>query len=149
MKLCNETITVFNKRWDDELGEEVYWPTVIEGASWHATQAETVDPKGGLVMANKAIIRIPEAAAGGYVDSIAYREADDPTGKWTLEGGTIIVKGAIEDTSSGAGAPPSPQGEGFWTPARLKEAFADCVTVLGVTDNRRAPNGKHFKVVGS
>ena len=135
MKLCGETITVFNQRWDDDVGDQVYWPTTISGVSWHATQAETVDPKGGLVMANKAVIRIPEEVASGYTDPIAYHAANDPEGLWTLEGGTIIIKGEAEGNT--------------WTPARLKAAFADCVTVLGVTDNRRAPNAPHFKVVGS
>ena len=136
MKLCNETITVFNKRWSDDLGDDVYYPTTITGASWYATQAETVDPKGGLIMANKAVIRIPEEVAGGYVDPIAYKAAESPTGKWTLDGGTIIIRGTVSVNTT-------------WTPAQLKAAFADCVTVLGVTDNRRAPNGRHFKVVGA
>ena len=136
VKLCSETITVFNRRWSDELGDDVYYPTEITGASWYATQAETVDPKGGLIMANKAVIRIPEEVADGYVDPIAYKAAESPAGKWTLDGGTIIVRGTVSASTS-------------WTPAQLKQAFADCVTVLGVTDNRRAPKGKHFKVVGA
>lgn len=135
MKLCDETITVFNQRWDDDAGDQVYYPTTITGASWHATQAETVDPKGGLVMANKAVIRIPEATASGYIDPIAYHAAADPSGLWTLEGGTIIIKGEATGTT--------------WTPTSLKASFADCVTVLGVTDNRRAPQAPHFKVVGA
>lgn len=133
MRLCSETITIFNKRWDAETGVNVYYPTTLDGASWFSTQAEAVDPKGGLIMANKAIIRIPAALVANYVDPIAYKASQG--GKWTLEGGTVIVKGAASGTS--------------WTPSTLKAAFADCVTVLGVTDNRRAPNAPHFKVVGA
>lgn len=134
VKLCNETITVFNRRWNDDLGDDVYYPTTITGASWYATQAQTVDPKGGLVMANKVVIRIPKGAAPGYLDPIAYKAAESPAGAWTLDGGTIIIKGEATGTS--------------WTPTALKAAFVDCMTVLGVTDNRRAPNAPHFKVVG-
>ena len=148
MKLCNEVITIFNARCTD--GDDVYYPTTINGASWFETQAETVDPKGGLVMANKVTVRIPEDAKATqsetannvttikpatYTDPISYKSAASVSGKWTLCGGTIIIKGEATGTS--------------WTPASLKATFAGCMTVLGVTDNRRAPNAPHFKVVGA
>ena len=139
MKLCNDTITVFNARVDPDAGGNVWTPTIITGAGWYMTDASTVDAaKGGLVAANKATIRIPEDAnAGGkaYADPIAYRDAEDVSGLWTLQNGDIIVKG------SATGAD--------WTPARLKKAYAECVTVLSVTDNRRAPNAPHWRVTGT
>lgn len=139
MKLCSDTITVFNARVDPDAGGNVWTPTIIAGASWHMTDASTVDAaKGGLVAANKATIRIPEGGnAGGktYADPIAYRDAEDVSGLWTLQNGDIIVKDSV------AGAD--------WTPARLKKAYADCVTVLGVTDNRRAPNAPHWRITGT
>lgn len=139
MKLCNDTITVFNARVDPEQGGNVWEPTVITGASWYLTDASTVDAsKGGLVAANKATVRIPEGAdAGGkaYADPITYANAEDVSGLWTVQAGDIIVKGEVTGAS--------------WTPARLKAAYADCVTVLGVTDNRRAPNAQHWKVTAT
>jgi hypothetical protein len=139
VKLCNDTITVFNARVDPDVGGNVWTPTVITGASWWATDASTVDAsKGGLVAANKATIRIPvEADAGrkAYADPVSYASAEDVSGLWTLKGGDIVVKAAVE-------------GED-WTPAKLKAAYADCVTILGVTDNRRAPNGKHWRITGT
>lgn len=139
MKLCNDTITVFNARVDPEEGGNVWAPTVITGVSWFATDASTVDAsKGGLVAANKATIRIPvEAGTGGkqYTDPVSYASAEDVSGLWTLKGGDIVVKTAVEGDN--------------WTPAKLKAAFADCVTVLGVTDNRRAPNAPHWRVTAT
>ena len=138
MKLCNDVITVFNARVDPDAGGNVWTPTVITGVSWYMTDASTVDAsKGGLVAASKVIARIPaEAAPEGF----------------GLKAGDIIVKGdasATGATSSGADAPPSPQGEG-WTPAKLKKAWgADCMTVLAVTDNRRAPQAPHWRVTGT
>lgn len=123
MKLCNDVITVFNARVDPDLGGDVYSPTKISGCSWYATDASTVDAsKGGLVAANKVTVRIPaEVAPAGFC----------------LKNGDIIVKG----DASAMGDP---------TPAKLKQAYgADCMTVLAVTDNRRAPNAPHFKVVGT
>ena len=139
MKLCNDTITVFNARVDPETGANVWTATVITGASWYMTDASTVDTsKGGLVAANKVIVRIPvDAGFGGktYTDPVSYRAAESVAGLWTLQEGDIIVKGSV--------------GEGTWTPARLKAAYPDCATVLAVTDNRRAPNGKHWRVTAT
>ena len=133
MKMCDETITIFNRRNDEETGNNVYYPTTLSGAGWYATQAETIDPHGGIVTADRTVIRIPEALTANYVSPIAYKAS--PEGKWTLEGGTVIIKGEATGES--------------WTPATLYQAFADCMTVMGVTDNRKAPNAPHFKVVGA
>ena len=139
MKLCNDTITVFNARVDPDVGGNVWVPTVITGVSWFATDASTVDAgKGGLVAANKATIRIPlEADTGGkaYADPVSYASAEDVSGMWTLKGGDIVVKAAVEGDD--------------WTPAKLKAAYANCVTILGVTDNRRAPRAPHWRITGT
>ena len=123
MKLCNDTITVFNARVDPDVGANVWTPTVITGASWYMTDASTVDTsKGGLVAANKVIVRIPaEAAPAGF----------------GLKAGDIIVKGDASATQNP-------------TPAKLKKAWGeDCATVLGVTDTRRAPHAPHWRVTGT
>lgn len=139
MKLCNDTITVFNARVDPDEGGNVWVPTVITGVSWFATDASTVDAsKGGLVAANKATIRIPvEANAGGkqYTDPVSYANAEDVSGLWTLKGGDIVVKAALEGDD--------------WTPAGLKATCADCVVILGMTDNRRAPRAPHWRITGT
>ena len=136
MKLCNETITVFNKRLDPETGAYVYFPTVITGASWYCEIASAVD-NSGLHAADKFTIRIPvDADFGGneYVDAAEYKNADGVDGIFTLAQGDVVVKAAIEDQM---------------TLAQLHEQYSECCTILGVTDNRRAPNAPHFKVVGS
>ena len=139
MKLCSDTITVFNARVDPETGGNVWVPTVIAGAGWYMTDASTVDAsKGGLVAANRATIRIPvEADTGGkaYADPVSYASAGDVSGLWTLKGGDIVVKAAVEGSD--------------WTPAKLKAAYAECVTVLAVTDNRRAPHAPHWRVTAT
>lgn len=139
VKLCNDVITVFNARVDPDAGGNVWAPTIITGVSWYATDASTVDAsKGGLVAANKATIRIPlkaDAGESAYTDPISYANADDVSGLWTLKGGDIVVKAAVTGAD--------------WTPAKLKAAYADCVTVLGVTDNRRAPNAPHWRVTAT
>ena len=123
MKLCNDTITVFNARVDPDEGGNVWVPTVITGASWYLTDAATVDAsKGGLVAANKVTVRIPVEAAPA---------------EFALKNGDILVKGD-------AAAVESP------TPAKLKKLYGvDCATILGVTDNRRAPRAPHWRITGT
>jgi hypothetical protein len=139
VKLCNDVITVFNARVDPDVGGNVWTPTVITGVSWYATDASTVDAsKGGLVAANKATIRIPiEADTGGsaYTDPVSYANAEDVSALWTLKGGDIVVKAAVNGAD--------------WTPAKLKAAYADCAVILGITDNRRAPNAPHWRITGT
>ena len=93
MKLCNDTITVFNAHVDQDAGGNVWTPTVVTGASWYLTDASTVDAsKGGLVAANKATIRIPEDAntSGKTIDWYMLNEilkSLEDTGKHNPSGG--------------------------------------------------------------
>lgn len=138
MRLCNETITVFNARLDPESGFDAYFATVIKGVSWFCDIASNVD-SSGLKAANKFTIRIPlDADFGGktYLDPKAFAETDAPETAFTLHNGDIIVKG-IADTAADI------------RPADLKKQFSEYVTILGVTDDRRAPHSKHWKVVGA
>ena len=137
MKLCGDTITVFNKKLDVNHGWDIYIPSVIRDVSWYCRITSVVDDKG-LHAANQFIIRIPEEAdtdGKQYVDPITYANENIVSGIWTLASGDIIVKGVVMDDSL--------------QPAQIHERYADCFTVLGVTDNRRAPNAPHWKVVGS
>ena len=136
MKLCNETITVFNKRQAEDTGYDVYIPTVITGVSWFCDIASTVDTSG-LKAANKYVIRIPtDADFSGkeYVTPAEYADSDAET-SFTIGNGDIIVKAAITD-------------EGL-KPADLQAQYGEVATVLGVTDNRRTRNAAHWKVVGA
>ena len=135
MKLCNDTITVVNKKWDAEAGYDVYYPTVISGVSWYGEIVSNVGDKG-LNAANRFTVRIPaDADFGGktYVDPITYENTGNVTEVFTLSNGDRMVKGVIETVTK---------------PADLDNSHYDCMTILGVTDNRRAPNAPHFKVVG-
>ena len=137
MKLCNETVTVFNKKLNSEKGWNSYIPTVIHGVSWYCEIASVVDGSG-LHAANHFTIRIPEDADTGnksYADPITYADEPISSGLWTLANGDILVKAEVTDDTL--------------TPAQIHATSSDCCTVLGVTDNRRAPNAPHFKVVGS
>ena len=135
MKECNETITVFNTRLDDEKGYDAYIPTIIRGVSWFCEIASNVD-SSGLKAANKFIIRIPvdaDFSDKAYVPPAAYA-GGDPNTVFTLKQGDVIVHG--EETEP-------------LLPAQLQEKYGELVTILGVTDSSRRPHAKHWKVVGT
>ena len=43
MQLCNDTITLYNRRFDPEEDCDVYGRTVIRGVHWFNSDATTVD----------------------------------------------------------------------------------------------------------
>lgn len=136
MKLCEDTITVFNAKYDRAAGADVYIPTVISGVSWYLHTVTNVD-NSGLRAANQFTVRVPvDANFSGkeYVSPSEFASAEDPSGLFTLKAGDLIVHGAVAE-------------EGL-RPADLQKRFDEVVTILAVTDNRRAPRGRHWKVVG-
>ncbi|MCI6173145.1 MAG: hypothetical protein MR671_02675 [Clostridiales bacterium] len=134
MRMCDDVITVFNVRADDDKGYDVYIPTVIRGVSWYCEVASTVDDSG-LRAANKYTIRIPaDADLSGkmYVEPSAYA-GGDPDQVFTLSQGDLVIH--AEETES-------------LTPSELKAKYGTIVTILGVTDSTRRPHARHWKVVG-
>lgn len=137
MKLCTDSITLYNARLDKEKDCTVYERTVISGVSWYGTVKSTVD-RNGLTSANQFTIRIPidaDFSGKAYAEPESYTAAEDVSGLFTLNEGDLIVKGAVADVNI--------------TPAALRKAHPDTITILGVTDNRRAPHAKHWRVVGA
>lgn len=136
MEMCKDVITVFNAQFDQEKDMDVYHGTIISGVSWFGDVSAVVDPATGLKAANNVRIRIPvdaEFSGKAYVDPVAY-ETSDPASTFTLKAGCIIVKGIMILSNP--------------SPAALHR-LPDAVTVLGVTDNRRARNAPHWRVVGT
>lgn len=135
MRRCTEVITLINRQIDAETGYDVYSATVIKGVSWHNTVASTVTTSG-LVAANQYIVRIPSNADFGgktYVDPIAYKTAD-ASRYFTLQSGDLLVHGTVDETDI--------------KPASIQENYADVFVALSVTNDNRAPNAPHWKVVG-
>lgn len=123
MQLCDRSVSLFNKAIENRV--PVWRKTLLEGVSWYAHALSSVTDDG-LRTANQFIIRIP--FDDGYVAPEGY---DGTEGTWTLRKGDCMVLGDVE-----------------WV-ATMAQAYGDtCMTITGVTDNRRAPKGKHFKVVG-
>lgn len=138
MKLCNDTLTLFNAYLDREKDLTVYKKTVISGVSWYSHIKSTVG-ENGLKSANEFIVRIPvNADFGGktYADPQSYTQAGEVEGLFTLKQGDVMVKGTVADAIT--------------SPAQACKAYpSTSFTIHGVTDNRRAPNAPHWRVVGA
>ncbi|MBR2210469.1 MAG: hypothetical protein IJ896_03210 [Fibrobacter sp.] len=135
MKECKDVITVFNARMDAEGGYDVYYPTTIRNVSVFLQVASEVT-LSGLNAANKVTIRIPiDADFSGkeYVEPVHFAAAD-PATAFTLKQGDVIVE--AEETEQ-------------LNPVELKAKYGSVITILGVTDNRKRPRAKHWKVVGT
>lgn len=135
MRQCEETITVFNARLNEETGYDEYLPSVIRGCSWFCEIASSVDISG-LKAANRFTIRIPvdaDFSNKSYVAPLDYA-GSDPDAVFTLQQGDIIIRG--EETE-------------LLTLAQIQERHGETVKILGVTDSTRRPRGKHWKVVGA
>ena len=136
MRLCNDTITVVNAAYDHTTDLDVYSATQLDGCSWFLRDNAAVE-RSGLKNASTVVVRIPadNPKAGCYVDPKTYAGLSDKSGHWTLQAGDVIVKAAVTSLDL--------------RPAALTAAYSDVITVLSVTDNRRAPNAPHWKVTGA
>lgn len=131
MKECNETITVYNRHYDDSAGLDVWAPTVIKGVSWYK-KTETAITDSGLKSATKCVIRIPsdsDTEGKTYVDPINY---SSPATTFTLAPGDVVILGTCNTCTN---------------PAELKKHHPDMVTIFGATNDTRRKHGEHFKVV--
>lgn len=136
MRGCNETVTVYNRKLDREKGYDIFHSTVITGVSWYARTLSNVD-SSGLSAADVYTIRIPvdaDFSGKAYVAPHTYKATGDPETMFTLQSGDLIVKG--EHTESGVKL------------ADLQALCGEVCTVLGITDNTKAPHGKHWRVTG-
>lgn len=135
MQQCNETITVINAKFNQQADKDEYHATVINGASWYCNIETKVD--SGLKAADKFVVRIPDNAdffGKSFVQPNEYAAAQSVESVFTLKNGDIIVRGTV----TGQDLKPA-------TLLKSNEAF----TILGITDNRHRPHGRHWKVIGS
>ena len=136
MRLCNDTITVINAAYDEANDKDVYLATVLQDCSWFLRDNAAVE-RSGLKNASTVVVRIPadNPKSGEYVDPKTYAGLSDKSGHWTLQAGDVVVKAAVTGSEL--------------SPKSVAAAFSDTVTILSVTDNRRAPNAPHWKVTGA
>lgn len=134
MKLCTETITVFNAHLNPDLGYEEYHGTVLTGVSWFS-RTKSVIENGGLKAVNEYTLRIPVdvqiTGSKSYSEPKQYNYKN-PDAFFTFQTGDIIIHAAVDGSN----------------PGELLKKY-EGFTILGVTDNTRVVNAPHWKVVGA
>ena len=97
----NDTLTIYNKYFNQEKREIEYRPTHINGVHWYTEQKTQLDAgKGSVKSADLYKIRIyPESHAQSrtYIDAREYQRLSiDKVDKyWTVDNGDYIAKGIM------------------------------------------------------
>lgn len=129
----DQTITVYNKRYDPA-SKKTLWPkTIISGVSWAGCQRITTGE--GLTSADGYSVRIPlQAFPDGFVRRDEYAALPDPTGRWTAQNGDVVVLGAGPDIEGGV--------------TELTKRFTDCFTISAVHTSNMPRLLPHLRLEG-
>lgn len=135
----NADITIFNQRYIKTERTEKFVPTVIRGVYLYFQKA--VSGGSDRKRSDSYTIRIPADAdtdGKAYVGQKEYAAMDDETcaGYWTLQPGTLIVRGVVDLESA--------------TETELMKAFQDVITVANFLDNRSCGSKavRHWRIGG-
>jgi len=112
----NSDITIYNRYFVNRV--ETYQRTVINNVVWQATKAVS-GRSTGVMAANVALIMIPFALGTNYRKPKAWAAAR--TGKWTLQEGDVIVRGAITQEITTE-----------YTLSELRAAYDDVVSITSI-----------------
>lgn len=121
----DQTITIYNKRYDPAT-KQTFWPkTIIRGVSWSGCQKATSGE--GLTSNDGYSVRIPKTAMPkGYLEKDDYQAMTDITGRWTAQNGDVVIKGEGPEVISGI--------------TEITKWHTDCFTIVAVhTDNLSRP----------
>jgi len=129
----NSDITIYNKYTDASTRAEKYQRTVINDVVWQATKARS-GAGSGVLASNVATIFIDFAHGTQYALPKAWSLSK--TGKWTLQEGDVIVRGAVTDEISDS-----------FTMTALRAKYDYVVTVSSVDAmDQGSPNVQHWQV---
>lgn len=113
----DETITLYNKRFDKTTRKTRWGKIVIPNVSWAGHQRVTIGD--GLTATDGYSVRVPfDAMPDGYLGRSEYAALVDPTGHWTAQNGDVVVLGTGPDVVDGI--------------TEVTGQFTDCFTVTAV-----------------
>lgn len=140
----NGDLTVYNARYNADLGYDEYKRTTIYDVHWYSQMLNSVGT-AGLKSAEIFTVRIPNGATPEYNKEYKspreYKvlDLDDVEGYYTFQPGDKIVRGATDFEVTGSVG---------HTWADIEKNFDEVFTVTGYADNRQGST-PHIKVVGS
>ena len=129
----NSDITIYNRYYDNSLGEDRYQRTVIKGVNWQGKRNVTVSDKG-LLLADSTLIFIDKL--DNYVSTKRFAKLLDEDRKnyFTFAPGDKIVKGEVEFEITGINP---------YRLSDLENEFDDVIDIKSVNEL-----SGHFEVEG-
>lgn len=113
----DQTITIYNKRYDPNTKKTTWPKTIIPGVSWAGCQRVTSSE--GLTSNDGYSVRIPlQAFPAGFLARDEYTALPDPTGHWAAQNGDVVALGEGPDVEGGI--------------TEIAKRFTDCFTVTAV-----------------
>lgn len=131
--MFNQTITIYNKRYNPATKQTLWPKTVITGVSWAGCQRITTGE--GLTSTDGYSVRIPlKSFPDGFLQRDAYTALPDPAGHWTAQNGDVVVRGKGPDVVNGI--------------TEITKRFTDCFTVIAVHSDNMARLLPHLRLEG-
>ena len=118
--MFEQTITIYNKRYNPATKKTLWPKTVITGVSWAGCQRVTTGE--GLTSTDGYSIRIP------------LKALPDPAGHWTAQNGDVVVRGEGPDVVDGI--------------TEITKQFTDCFTVTAVHSDNLMRLLPHLRLEG-
>jgi len=130
----NNTITIYNKRYDPDTKKNLWPKTVIRAASWAGCQKVTT--ADGLTSNDGYSVRVlKDAMPDGFLERDDYVALHDHVGHWTVQNGDVIVLGESSDVDSEI--------------TIITKRYTNCFTVTAVhTDNLMRALLPHLRLEG-
>lgn len=94
----NADATLYNKYVDPTTRSEKWQRAVILAVTWENRKAANTIATGGQIAADSAYIYIPMTRGANYLPPKAWQSSK--AGKWTLQEGDVILRGAVSDELS-------------------------------------------------
>ena len=117
----NCDITIYNQYIDPTTRLEKWQRVNILAVEWENRKAANVRSSGGQMASDQARVFIPFARGADFFKPRAWQALTTKTGKWTLQVGDLIVKGAVSDNL----------GDSF-TVTQLKAKYDDVLKISSV-----------------
>lgn len=96
----NQTVTIYNKRYDTTTRRTTWPKTVIKRASWQGVQR--ISTGKHTASSDKYSVRIPLTGfPPGFLKKDEYNALQIPTGHWTVQNGDVVVLGEAPDVVDG------------------------------------------------
>ena len=115
-----DSLTIYNKFIDPVTRLEKYQRAEIEDCYWEDRKAINRS-KVGAIANDSAMVVIPMVQGANYLKPVAWQALVSKTGKWTLQTGDVMVKGAITDEISSS-----------FTITALTKKYNDVITITSV-----------------